>query len=354
MTTNSLSLTKIAIKTFVPQETSREVWEQYHQLNEELILELHSEDPLPNQEVVEKEICYESPDYVITRWLVYKDEAEKELIGYCTFNYCKETSVIYEENKEIGLVHIMIAYKYQRQGLGTKLLKMIIPNLEKVGCKYLSAATKYPSGWNFCEKQGAKLANIMKESRLDLQDVDWPLVETWIKEGESRNPNVKLESFYGVSEVNIEKYTELITELISEAPTLEEDTERAIEIINPERFRAYVQFLSEKTEKLFTIRSVEPDGQISGLTEIHFSDVNTPGLLDQGLTGVKTDFRGIGLGKWLKATLLLYIKENLPNARFLITGNAEHNAPMLSINIRLGFKPYRQRRSYKFTIDKLV
>ncbi len=353
MTTKQLDLVKIAIKSFIPTKTSREVWKQYHQLNEELALELHSDDPLPKREVIEKELCYEDPDYNITRWLVYNDESEKELVGYCNFDHWKETSVNYEDNKEIGFMFIMIAGKFRRQGLGTKLLKEITPKLEDVGCKFITTVSKYPSGWEFSERFGAKLTNIMKESRLNLKTIDWLQIEFWIKEGEKRNPEVKIENFFGASEVGIKEYTELITELINEAPTLEEDSKKEKEIITPQRFREYIRYLEAKTYKLFTFRSVEFDGKVSGLTEIKFSDENTPELLGQGLTGVKSIYRGRGLGKWLKALLLMYIRENFPHAKYLITGNAEHNAPMLSINNRLGFKPYCQRRSYKFTINDL-
>ena len=114
----------------------------------------------------------------------------------------------------------------------------------------------------------------------------------------------------------------------------------------PQRFREYVKYLEIKTYKLFTFRTIEPDGKISGLTEIRFSEINTPELLNQALTGVKSIYRGRGLGKWLKALMLLYIRENLPQAKYFITGNAEHNAPMLSINDRLGFKPYRERDAF--------
>ncbi|HUU87839.1 MAG TPA: GNAT family N-acetyltransferase, partial [Candidatus Glassbacteria bacterium] len=172
-------------------------------------------------------------------------------------------------------------------------------------------------------------------------------------EGEKRNPEVKIESFFGVSEANIEEYTEILTELMSEAPTLEEDEERDKEIITPDRFREYVQFLAEKKQKLFTFRTIEPDGKVSGLTEIRFTHVNTPIIIEQALTGVRSNYRGRGLGKWLKAAMLVFIRENFHEAKYFITGNADHNAPMLSINNRLGFKPYRQRISYKFVIDNL-
>ncbi|HUU76900.1 MAG TPA: hypothetical protein VMX55_01050 [candidate division Zixibacteria bacterium] len=88
---------------------------------------------------------------------------------------------------------------------------------------------------------------------------------------------------------------------------------------------------------------------MSGMTEIFFSDENLPERVNTGLTGVKSIYRGRGLGKWLKASMMQYIKENLPKTDYIVTSNADHNVPMLSINTRKGFKHYLQRKSYKFT-----
>lgn len=353
MTSKLLDLTKIVVKTFVPAKVSQEVWNQYHELNEELSLELYPDDPLPKHEVVVGELCYEDPDFNETKWLIYKDESEKELIAFCAFEYYKDTFPKYEEHKENSYFEIKIRNEFRRKGLGTKLLKEIISHLENAGCKYSTTKTKYPSGFSFSEKLGGKIINKMTENRLDFKNVDWNQVETWIREGEKRNPEVKLESFFGVSEINIEEYAEILTELMSEVPTLEEDEERDKEIITPNRFREYVQFLARKKYKLFTLRTIESDGKVSGLTEIRFSDINNPEIIEQALTGVRSIHRGRGLGKWLKAAMLVYIRESFPKAKHFITGNANHNAPMLSINNRLGFKPYRQRRSYKFVINNL-
>jgi len=34
-----------------------------------------------------------------------------------------------------------------------------------------------------------------------------------------------------------------------------------------------------------------------------------PQVIDQGFTGVRTDARGRGLGKWLKAAMLLHVRK---------------------------------------------
>lgn len=74
----------------------------------------------------------------------------------------------------------------------------------------------------------------------------------------------------------------------------------------------------------------------------------------QELTGVKPEYRGRGLGKWLKAEMLFHIKENLLETNFIHTGNADFNAPMMSINNSRGFKRHLTEKCYKIGADELV
>lgn len=73
----------------------------------------------------------------------------------------------------------------------------------------------------------------------------------------------------------------------------------------------------------------------------------------QSLTGVGEAFRGRGLGKWLKADMLLHVRDRYPEVRCIVTGNADVNAPMLSINTRMGFKTFLSNTAYQFQLNDL-
>jgi GNAT superfamily N-acetyltransferase len=68
---------------------------------------------------------------------------------------------------------------------------------------------------------------------------------------------------------------------------------------------------------------------------------------------VRAAARGRGLGKWLKAKMLLHMREVYPAADWVATDNAGSNAPMLAINKKLGFKQYRTASEYQMTRDEL-
>ena len=101
-----------------------------------------------------------------------------------------------------------------------------------------------------------------------------------------------------------------------------------------------------------TFITMEPSGEISGLTEMRHNP-NRKTMISQLLTGVQENHRGRGLGKWLKASMLLKIRETFPEVKTITTGNATSNAPMLSINNRLGFKLYKETVGAQITLEQL-
>ena len=71
-------------------------------------------------------------------------------------------------------------------------------------------------------------------------------------------------------------------------------------------------------------------------------------------TGVSPEFRGRGLGRWLKAAMLDRIVRERPGVKFVRTGNADSNAAMLGINRALGFTPYVSRCVWQLETEKAL
>jgi mycothiol synthase len=186
-------------------------------------------------------------------------------------------------------------------------------------------------------------------NRLKMEQVDWDLVEKWRQEGTERAAGVSIELFQDVPEKDIEQYCQLYSDVSNQAPA---GDLAGPQIVTPEKRRLTEKEFRDVGYIWHTLISRETDGAISGMTEITYTP-QQPHLIEQELTGVRPAYRGRGLGKWLKAAMLFFARDEYPHAKFVDTGNADHNAPMLAINERMGFENLLSQTFFEFEMGDL-
>lgn len=147
----------------------------------------------------------------------------------------------------------------------------------------------------------------------------------------------------------IEEYTEVYSETMNQQPLGGIDVSM---ITTPESRREQEERMKKLGITWHTKITREKDYHISGLTEMLMVE-SMPWKAIQNLTGVREKYRGRGLGKWLKADMLLFVRDNYPDIKYITTGNAYSNAPMLAINTRLGFTTYKQAKNFMFELKEL-
>jgi RimJ/RimL family protein N-acetyltransferase len=337
------------IVEFKPKEVPDEFWEGYFKFTETNHMEMNPDDPLPNREGIIQRQKADFVDFYAKRLLAITPE--EKIIGWAGFGYAEETSSDYEENKHIAQFNIVILKDYRRKGIGTEFLKHIVKEIHEAGKTVIECGSDHEAGKAFLDHYNAEKTIEGAENRLEMVDVDWDMMQQWIEEGPKRAPDVKIETFLDeCPEEILDEYCEMYTEALNMQP-LGETESRAN--INGKARRKYEKRTKELGQTNYTMITREKDGRISGLTEIYY-DPRERHRLFQGLTGVRPEFRGRGLGKWLKALMIVYVKENYPEVERIITGNAESNEAMLSINKRMGFKKYKGGEGYKFKTKDLV
>lgn len=192
---------------------------------------------------------------------------------------------------------------------------------------------------------------VESENRLDFTEINWDMVKDWITQGPSKSPGTKLEFFESrLPDEVLDQYSPVCTRLLNTIP--KDDATFGEDVVTPETFKFYRSRREALGHLHHTFITREPDGAISGMTEMIFQP-EKPQYIYQDLTGVIPEYRGRGLGKWLRAAMLDYVRRTLPDMRCVITGNANSNAPMLAINHALGFQAYRGQSIYEFGVDKL-
>jgi mycothiol synthase len=140
------------------------------------------------------------------------------------------------------------------------------------------------------------------------------------------------------------EYTRVISELFNSIPF--DDEEHGEIAITPAKLAELTRVMAATNGRVLSLVVREAEGRITGLTEMAMWEEQV-GYAWQWLTAVHRSVQGNGIGRWLKAAMLIHIREHHPLVRWVLTGNAASNAPMLKINTELGFRTYRTTSGYQ-------
>lgn len=250
-------------------------------------------------------------------------------------------------NEHIREVELAVHPEHRRGGVGRALLGAGLSGIAEGDAKLVEwfTTSRVPAGEAVSTHLGAKPGLRMRVSQLDLGSVDRELIRSWaallpaeyrLEWIENRIPDrllgQALEAFRAINRMPLE-------DLDMEPWTFTEEIVR-----DWERTR------KERGQTNWLILAIEnATGEAAGFTDVTF-DLRDPHQLHQGGTAVDPKHQGRDLGKCLKATMVDRILAELPGARFIRTENAGTNAPMLGINVKLGFAPAWQETIWQLPL----
>ncbi len=259
-----------------------------------------------------------------------------------------------EENQHLAQFDLSVDQEYRRRGLGRELLRQAVGAVQAEGRRLLMTETngRVLAGEAFMQRLGAERGLEMHTNQLTLAELDLPLIERWQREGAERAAGFTLGFWDGAyPDDQIEAIAKL-TDVMNTAPRENLDMEDMH--MTPDQLRQIEQMEAATGTQRWTVYATETaTGRFAGFTETIWKP-GRPQIVSQGGTGVFPEFRGLGLGRWLKAAMLARILENRPEAKFVRTGNADSNAAMLGINHALGFTPYMSNCVWQVDVDKAL
>jgi mycothiol synthase len=187
------------------------------------------------------------------------------------------------------------------------------------------------------QRAGMRPAYTEKRSRLSFRDLDWSLMDLWVERAEERAGDYEVILMpTPMPEAHLQAFCDL-WQVMNTAPS--EDFEEEDEVLTPEMVRDMeLKEDAKARDVLVYVARHKPTGALAGFTRVTCHRLQ-PDLVWQGDTGVSPPHRGKGLGRWLKAAMAIELRESHPEVGRIDTYNAGSNAPMLSINIEMGFKP---------------
>ncbi|MFQ5986247.1 MAG: GNAT family N-acetyltransferase [Thermoplasmata archaeon] len=329
----------VEIFPFEPQTTSADRWAMYHVFRRKRHEETYPEDPLRDDRTVEKLMKRVDPEWESLYFGASERVEPDELVGWLELGLTREDALTHKTNSHMAWVDPQVVTPHRRKGVGRALLAKATEVARGRDRSLLMGGTDEEDGRRFIETIGAQVALTWRENRLVLDQVDWDMVHQWAAEGPTRSPKTTLR-FFGnyLDDDLVEEFCEMANEVSNQEPR--GDLDLGDEFLTPEILKERIDSFVDAGGALRRAITVEGDGRISGYT-VMGQFPSEASLIHQYGTGVREVYRGRGLGKWVKAAMLLRVREEFPEVEVVITGNATVNAPMLSINDRLGFRPYK-------------
>lgn len=329
---------------FDPMTADEDTWKRFHDLRRAEHAELRPDDPLRPDELVEASMKRPDPFEFHHHYEIVRGGAA---ISSFRAGAVRPENPEYATNKHLIWADVYVRPDDRRRGVASMWLRVAAKLMDEHGSSVLSMDTRTENGHAFLKWLGAspKLTDI--ESRLDLSSVDWPMVERWAREGQERSPQTRLETYDGrLPEELWADFATQRTALLNTMPF--EDLDIGKIVVTPEMIADWLERADLTQTVWHNVMTREADGTISGMTDVEWTPYGRK-QIQQQFTGVLPSARGRGIGKWIKAAMLLHIRDLYPDAKWVVTDNAHTNAPMLKINRDLGFAPYRTLVDYQIS-----
>jgi GNAT superfamily N-acetyltransferase len=255
-----------------------------------------------------------------------------------------------DDNPHLAWANLGVLPEHQRQGIGTQLLDHLTAIAEDDGRTSLGVTTDEGSaGERLLAGLGLTCRQTAHQNRLRMAEVDRDLLRSWVDRAPERAAGYELRVWDGPTPDDLVEAFAACTEVMNTAPL--GDLEINDERMTPERLRIMETARAGAGVPWWTICAVHVEtGALVGFSQLYFSGWRRA-TAKQGDTGVDPAHRNRGLGRWIKAAMLLRLLVERPEVSAVDTWNAGSNEPMLAINHALGFRRVRVSGNWQGDLD---
>lgn len=336
--------TAIETRLFDPLAASAHDWAKFHAYRRVRVEEDYPGEPIVPDADIERDLRRQDPLTESRRVLAVRDG---EFVGNLGLMFRREGSPDWEVRAPFVDVWGGVLRAHRRQGVGSALLAALRSFMQSKGQTTATMKVHLPEGHAFLAAIGASLKHHIMENRLAFDGIDWDGLARWQAQATAPGDGLTWETHAG--RVPLERLAALMapfSALLNEMPLGSLD-------LPPLRYelQGYAPWYAEMDRRggeHFLVLLKHGD-KLTAMCDANW-DARFPDRVFQRLTAVVRSWRGKGLAKGVKAAMLNLIRSRHPEVRMMITSNAEANAPMLSINRRLGFAVHRREATYQLKL----
>jgi GNAT superfamily N-acetyltransferase len=250
------------------------------------------------------------------------------------------------DNTHVGQVLVEVDPIARRRGLGRKLLDIGIERVRTEGRNVvLTEAFDGTPGEKFLETMDFEPASVAIMRRQDPATVARPHLDRLYKDAEAKAADYELVRLRGDTPAGMLDDVGRLAESINDAPT--DDLEIEDEAFPADRIRKMDLAQRARGRRSYRLLARHrPSGELAGHTLVSV-EIEQPWLAWQLDTAVARHHRGHRLGQLVKIAMLLWMRDEEPQVRSLITWNAESNAHMVGINELLGYTVIGRAAEYQ-------
>ena len=242
----------------------------------------------------------------------------------------------------LGQFTIDVHPDHRRRGVGSRLLDTVAraARAEDRRSLVVEASSDTP-GVAFLETKG--FACVLSLSLLLLSVHDAGDVTEIVH---AEHPGYRLSRWLGVVPNELAETFAVAKSAMGDMPT--GDMDYGTTKWDTDRVRDMAEVVEKRGDTLLTVAALHGD-KIAGFTELVIP-IGDSSRAIQFDTAVVPEHRGNGLGLWVKAAMLDWLRAEWPAVQEIETDNAEDNDHMLAVNERLGFRPLRKTRQYQYDL----
>lgn len=346
MLDTSSRATAPAIHFFDPCTATPDAWARLHAYRRLRHAEDNPGEPLATNAEFEHELRQHRPLYDSQRLLALRDGA---IVGNLILGFRRPGSPGCEDFAPFIDVWGGVPRALRRQGIGRVLLGALHGFMHERGMRTATFKVHLPESHACMSAINAEVKYRSVENRLVLDALDWAMLARWRSESEDEGLRWEIHA-PRVPMARLAPLMAPFSALINEQPLGALDVPRLrYELTGYETWYAD---MDRRGGEHFLVLLCQGE-TVAAMCDASW-DARYPDRIYQQLTAVAAPWRGKGLAKAVKAAMLHLVRERHPEARTVVTTNADANAPMLSINQRLGFAVHREDGTYQIAREALA